>query len=222
MSEPKLLDALFPGPRRPLFSAMYGEPSRWWSLPELAGRAGLNPPTLRQHLVQLREAGLIREKSEAGRPFFQPDPACPVYEEMQGIVTKLNAQTRGAETILIVEDQEATAQITRILLESWGYRVLEAHSGQEALDLFSRDGEGIQLVLTDVIMPGISGPQLASELHSRRTDLRIVFMSGYPDDQLNHVDGAFLPKPFNPSSLSRMIRKELDRPCAAKRTMKGS
>ena len=124
---------------------------------------------------------------------------------------KLTARSRDCETILIVEDQEATAQITRILLESWGYRVLEAHSGAEALDIFARDGDEVQLVLTDVIMPGMTGPQLARELWRKRPNLRVVFMSGYPADQLNDATAAFLPKPFNPASLSRMIRKELDR-----------
>lgn len=222
MSEPKALELLFPGPRRPLFAAMYAEPSRWWSLPELAGRAGINAPTLRHHLTQLRDGGLVREKIEGGRPWFQPDPACPVHEEIRAIVTKLTSQTRGAETILIVEDQEATAQITRILLESWGYRVIEAHSGYEAIEIFARNGESVQLVLTDVIMPGMTGRQLASELLGRRPDVRIVFMSGYPNDQLNDQDVAFLPKPFNPASLSRMIRKELDRPAGARRNMKSS
>jgi CheY-like chemotaxis protein len=201
---------------------MYPEPERWWSLAELSGRAGLQPATLRQHLTQLREAGLVREKSEGGRPWFQPDPACPVYEEMRSIVTKLTSQADGAETILVVEDQPATAQITRILLESWGYRVLEAHCGEEALRMFEKDAEGIHLLLTDVIMPGMNGPQLAGELTARKPDLRVVFMSGYPNDQLNQADTAFLPKPFNPSSLSRMIRKELDRPVAARRNMKSS
>jgi CheY-like chemotaxis protein len=222
LSDPKTLDLLFPGPRRAVFAALYSEPSRWWSLPELAGRAGVNPSTLRGRLSQMRTAGLIRQKTEAGRQCFQPDPSCPVFAEMQGIVTKLIAEARATETILIVEDQEATAQITRILLESWGYRVLESHSGREALDLLSHDGEGVQLVLTDVIMPGMSGPQLASEIFARRPELRIVFMSGYPSDQLNQPDVAFLPKPFNPASLSRMIRKELDRPTNGRRHMKGS
>jgi CheY-like chemotaxis protein len=201
---------------------MYAEPSRWWSVPELAGRAGVHPATLRPRLAQMRDAGLIRQKSEGSRQLFQPDPTCAVFSEMQGIVTKLTSETREAETILIVEDQEATAQITRILLESWGYRVFGARSGPEALDLLAEDGAGVQLVLTDVIMPGMTGPQLASEILSRRPDLRIVFMSGYPADQLNQPDIAFLPKPFNPSSLSRMIRKELDRPSAGRRYMKGS
>jgi CheY-like chemotaxis protein len=201
---------------------MYGEPSRWWSLPELAGRAGIAPSSLRARLGQMRDAGLIRQKTEGGRPLFQADPGCAVFAEMQGIVTKLTSEARASETILIVEDQEATAQITRILLESWGYRVLEAHSGPEALDLLSSDGAGVQLVLTDVIMPGMGGTELALEIQSRRPDVRIVFMSGYPADQLNRADVAFLPKPFNPASLSRMIRKELDRFATGRRQMKGS
>jgi CheY-like chemotaxis protein len=216
------MELLFPGPRRAVFAAMYAEPSRWWSVPELAGRAGVHPATLRPRLAQMREAGLLRQKAEGPRQLFQPDPACPVFSEMQGIVTKLTSETRDSETILIVEDQEATAQITRILLESWGYRVFAAHSGHEALDLLTRDGVGVQLVLTDVIMPGMSGPQLASEILARRPDLRIVFMSGYPADHLNQPDIAFLPKPFNPSSLSRMIRKQLDRPASGSRHMKTS
>jgi CheY-like chemotaxis protein len=222
MNEPTPLDVIFPGPRRLIFAAMYAEPSRWWSLPELAGRAGMNGATLRQHLGRMRDAGLIREKADGGRPWFQPNPACPVYAEMQAIVTKLTAQTHGAETILIVEDQEATAQITRILLESWGYRVLEAHSGGEALEIFKQDGDAIQLVLTDVIMPGMSGPEIVAELLRRRPGLRVVFMSGYPGDQLLQFDAAFLPKPFNPQGLSRMIRRELDRPANGRRQMKGS
>lgn len=222
MSESKPLEVIFPGPRRLIFAAIYAEPSRWWSLPELAGRAGMNSATLRQHLSRMRDAGLIREKADGGRPWFQPNPACPVYDEMQAIVTKLTAQTHGAETILIVEDQEATAQITRILLESWGYRVLEAHSGGEALEIFKQDAGAIQLVLTDVLMPGMSGPQIVTELLRLRPELRVVFMSGSPSDQLFQFDAAFLSKPFNPHGLSRMIRRELDRPTNGRRQMKGS
>jgi CheY-like chemotaxis protein len=222
MREPKALEVLFPGPRRQVFSAIFGEPSRWWSLPELAGRAGIQPASLRQHMTQLREAGVVREKAEAGRPWFQPDPACPVFEELRTILSKLTSEADSAETILVVEDQPATAQITRILLESWGYHVLEAHSGEEALAMFAKNGNGVHLVLTDVIMPGMNGADLAAELLKIRPDLRIVFMSGYPSDQVNRPDMAFLPKPFNPAGLSRMIRKELDRPAAARRNVKSS
>ena len=161
MREPRALDVLFPGPRRQIFSAIYAEPERWWALAELAGRAGLQAASLRPHMAQLRDAGIVREKLEGGRPWFQPDPACPVFEELRAIVTKLTPSL-DAETILVVEDQPATAQITRILLESWGYRVLEAHCAEEALSVFTSHAEAIHLVLTDVIMPGLNGTQLAS------------------------------------------------------------
>jgi CheY-like chemotaxis protein len=206
MSEGKALEALFPNPRRTIFAALYAEPERWWSLHELAGRAGMQSSTLRQHLTQLCEAGLVHEKSDGGRPWFQADSTCPIFEELQAIVTKLTAQTNSAETIMIVEDQQATAQITRILLESWGYRVIETHCAEEAISVFERDGDTVQLLLTDVIMPGMSGPQLAGELTRRKPELRVVFMSGYPNEQLNDVDATFLPKPFNPAGLSRTIR----------------
>jgi two-component system cell cycle sensor histidine kinase/response regulator CckA len=68
----------------------------------------------------------------------------------------------------------------------------------------------------------MTGPQLARELWKLRPGLRVVFMSGYPSEQLNDTDAAFLPKPFNPASLSRMIRKELDRHVNGRRQMKGS
>src|SRR5689334_13805830 len=133
MRDHKTLDVLFPGPRRQVLSALFGDPARWWSLPELAGRAGMQPASLRQHMTQLRDAGVIREKAEGARPWFQPDPACPVFEELRNMLFKLTCSVETAETILVVEDQPATAQITRILLESWGYHVLEAHSGEEAM-----------------------------------------------------------------------------------------
>jgi DNA-binding transcriptional ArsR family regulator len=171
MSEIKALEALFPNPRRTIFAALFAEPERWWALPELAGRAGMQPSTLRQHLAQLRDAGMVQEKTDGGRPFFQADSSCPIFEEMRGIVTKLMARSDGAETILIVEDQEATAQITRILLESWGYRVIETHCPEDAISLFDRDGESVHLLLTDVSMPGMTGHQVASGLARGRPEV---------------------------------------------------
>jgi CheY-like chemotaxis protein len=204
------LEALFPQPRRLILGALFGEPERWFSLPELAGRAGVQPATVRQHLVALRDGGILREKVEGGRPWFQPDPASPVFAELQSMVSKLTAHAAG-ETILVVEDHPATAQITRILLESWGYRVLEARDGAAALGIYEAFDGVIQLLLADVIMPGMSGTQLADELLRRNPRLRVVLMSGYPAEQISTCNAAFLPKPFNPSGLSRTIRKELER-----------
>lgn len=214
MNESNALEALIPGPRRLMVCAMFHEPERWWTLAELAGRAGVQPATVRQHLAALREAGFVRDRIDGGRARFQADATCPVFAELQSLVNKLTFRNAFAETILVVEDQPATARITRILLESWGYHVLEAHDGAEAIDLFERHGDSIHLLLTDVLMPGLTGPQLAGELSRRNPALRIVFMSGYPNESLLESGVAFLAKPFNPGSLSRMIRRELDRPAA--------
>ena len=212
----KALEALFPGPRRVIFCALFAEPERWWSLPDLAGRAGIQPGSLRPHLKHLRDAGVLREKTEARRAWFQPADDSPVFYELRGIVQKLCVAADGSETILVVEDQPATAQITRILLESWGYRVFEAHGAEEAFDIFERHQEEVRLLLTDLLMPGIGGDELADTLRHRQPGLRVVFMSGAADEQFTGGDAAFLSKPFNPASLSRMVRKELDRPERAK------
>ena len=222
MTDSILLDTLFPAPRRFIFAAMFREPARWWSLPELAGRAGLNGATLRQHLHALRDAGLVRERSKGGRAWFQPNPDCPVFADLHSLIMKLAGCDDRLETILVVEDQPATAKITRILLESWGYRVLETHSGPEALSLFDEQGGAIHLLLTDVIMPGMSGPDIARELVRRKPGLGVILMSGYPADRVERHHAVFLPKPFNPSGLARAVRRELDRVQRIQQSMNGS
>ncbi len=147
----------------------------------------------------------------AGHPLYRPNPAGPVFLELRSIVSKLTVPADQTETILIVEDQPATAQITRILLESWGYQVLEAHGAREAIQIFDQHRDAIALLLSDVIMPEMNGKQLAEELQRRRPDLRVVFMSGAGTDEVARNGAAFLPKPFNPASLSRIVRRELDR-----------
>jgi CheY-like chemotaxis protein len=214
MSESKVLEALFPGPRRYILRAMYLEPDRWWSLRDLAGRAGIQPDSLRQHIAHLYHGGLVRARRLKGRSWYQPNPECAVHAEIHSILTKLTGESAGSETILIVEDQPATAKITRILLESWGYRVLEAHAGDEALGVFAQQGCKIHLLLTDVMMPGMDGRDLARELRRLNPLLRVVYMSGYTNEEVLEPGCALLTKPFNPARLSRIVRKELDRPAA--------
>jgi DNA-binding NtrC family response regulator len=153
----------------------------------------------------------LQEKRLDGCPVFQADPCSPIFTELQSIVIKLTGPSHDAEIILVVEDQPATAQITRILLESWGYRVLEAHGAIEAMDIFERYRDTIKLLISDVIMPQMNGPELARELLRRRPDLRIVFMSGGPSEEVASLDQAFLEKPFNPTGLSRIVRQALER-----------
>ena len=112
------------------------------------------------------------------------------------------------ETIMLVEDQEPVRRFARLVLENHGYVVIEAESPDGALALVSRHDGPIDLLLTDVVMPGMSGPQLAVELTARRSGLRTLFMSGYSAEAIaeHDVEDAwagvdFLPKPFSVEGL---------------------
>ena len=204
----KALTVLFPGTRRYILGALFAEPDRWWSLSELAGRVGMTARSTRPYISKLLDCGLVHTKQAHGQAWFQPDRSFPVYAELASIMVKLNGES-GGETILVVEDQPATAQVTRILLESWGYRVLEAHRPEEALCLF-QEQPNIQLLLSDLHLPGMSGTELARELQRQKPELSMVLMSGDLE-----VDGmpqgcAFLQKPFNPAGLARIVRRELE------------
>lgn len=214
----KILAALFPPARKRIFCALFLESERWWTLPELAGKTGLRQATLDQHVNHLKNGGIVRAKTVAGHTLVQPDPASRVFAELHSIVNKLAkpaAAGRGTETILVVEDQAATARITRILLESWGYRVMEAIGSSEAMDIFEEHGNTIGLLLTDVIMPEMSGPELAQVLVGRKPELRVVFMSGSSGEDIQESGATFLPKPFTPATLARIVREELDRPAGS-------
>jgi two-component system cell cycle sensor histidine kinase/response regulator CckA len=125
----------------------------------------------------------------------------------------------GHETVLLVEDEDAVRNLARRILEEQGYHVLEAADGEEALTLVQRFAGPIGILVTDVIMPRLSGRKLAEVLSARYPGLRVLYMSGYADDVLGpvgHVDKsvAFLQKPFAPAALAREVRKILDqRPC---------
>jgi PAS domain S-box-containing protein len=122
---------------------------------------------------------------------------------------------RGSETILLVEDEETLANLARRVLLKHGYRVLTASSGATAREV-AAEQPGIDLLLTDVVMPGMSGRELADELQRRFPDLKVLFMSGYTDDAIVHqgfLDPglAFLQKPFTPYGLAKKVREVLRR-----------
>jgi len=121
----------------------------------------------------------------------------------------------GTETVLVVDDSSGLRQLTRRLLERQGYRVLVAADAEAAVRLFSSE-KSIDVLLTDVVMPGGSGPDLARQLTTRVPALKVIYMSGYTDDAIvQHgvlTPGiAFLHKPFTAESLGQKIREVLDR-----------
>jgi CheY-like chemotaxis protein len=127
------------------------------------------------------------------------------------------ALPRGGETILLVEDDERVRRLTRTVLRRHGYHVLEAQSGGDALLIGEQHQTPIDLMLTDVVMPRMSGGQLAERMRMVRPGLRVVFMSGYPDgsivsDRVLSVDVDFIQKPIAPEALLSKIRRVLDTP----------
>jgi PAS domain S-box-containing protein len=121
---------------------------------------------------------------------------------------------RGTETVLLVEDEGALRELVSECLESLGYTILDARHGAEALKVCERHDGPIHLLITDVVMPGMSGRELAAQLLSTRPRTRVLYMSGYTDDAvvLHGVlaeDVAFLQKPFTELTLARKVREVL-------------
>ncbi len=126
----------------------------------------------------------------------------------------------GTETILLAEDQPEVRSVACAVLTRYGYRVLEASCGEEALEVLRGHREPVHLLLSDVVMPSMSGPELARLVQLQRPGIRVLFASGYTDDAIvRHgvLDPgvAFLQKPFTPTALLRKIRELLDAPMAA-------
>jgi PAS domain S-box-containing protein len=122
---------------------------------------------------------------------------------------------RGTETILVVEDQEEVRTLATKALQRYGYTVFTACGAGEALDLCKEHPRAIDLVITDVVMPGLSGRELGDELIRMRPDVRILFMSGYTDDAIAHRgvlhEGVnYIQKPFTPEILAAKVRDVLD------------
>jgi PAS domain S-box-containing protein len=122
---------------------------------------------------------------------------------------------RGSETILLVEDEEAVRGLTSRILEKQGYRVIVAEHGRQAMDIASREEGRIDLVLTDIVMPGMNGRGLVERLAGIRPRIKSLYMSGYTDDDIIRrgfiePSKSFLQKPFTSDALLQTVRKVLD------------
>ena len=130
-------------------------------------------------------------------------------------IVSLESHKKGSETILLAEDSEALRKLAKSLLEGHGFHVLTASSGEEALERARQHSAPIDLLLTDVVMPGINGRVLAERLQGTRPTTKILYMSGYTDsfiaghgvlDQKTNL----LYKPFTEEQLVERVRKVLD------------
>jgi signal transduction histidine kinase len=143
----------------------------------------------------------------------------PMVEGADELLKPMTASTKpmqGTETILLVEDEEMVRGLVRMILERNGYHVLEASNGEEALRIAQEHGsQKIHLMVTDVVMPGMSGRELADCMSSLRPEMKVIYISGYTNNAIVHhgvleQGTAFLQKPFTASVLTRKVRDILD------------
>jgi len=152
----------------------------------------------------------------AGTTFrtYLPLVEMPIEAPRTGVA--LTASPTGAETILLVEDEESVRKLASQVLKRRGYEVLIASNADEAQRLCAERADDIALLLTDVVMPGVSGPALARAVTALYPAIRVLYMSGYAEQSLVlesglSADAPFLPKPFTPDAMTRKVREVLDR-----------
>ena len=155
----------------------------------------------------------------AGTTFSIYLPRVPAEKGPENEVPGKSELPRGSETILVVEDEPGVRSLAVEFLRRHGYQVLEAENGSRALELFAREGQRIDLVLTDVVMPGMNGPEMVQHLLALRPELKVLFMSGYTDDVLPHDTSLetwrLVQKPFSVEELIVKLRETLDEPATS-------
>jgi two-component system cell cycle sensor histidine kinase/response regulator CckA len=161
--------------------------------------------------------GYISAESSPGKGssfqmYLPRDEGQPAAEEQK---TDLVENLRGTESILLVEDSESLRKLAQNNLESAGFRVLSAHNGEQALEIATRQGSIFDLLLTDVVMPGMNGRVLAEQLLPRQPGMKVLYMSGYSDSFIAghgvlEPGTNFLHKPFTEEVLIRKVREVLD------------
>jgi CheY-like chemotaxis protein len=155
----------------------------------------------------------VASRPGEGSTFTVYIPVCSAPAESsprKGPATSADALDRGSETILLVEDEVQVRKLVQSVLRGAGYRVLSSPTATGALRMSDRFSEPIDLVVTDVVMPRLSGPQLAARLSKTRPTTKVLYVSGYMDAQLLDSGISLLRKPFTPPVLLRRVRSVLD------------
>jgi nitrogen-specific signal transduction histidine kinase/CheY-like chemotaxis protein len=174
-----------------------------------------------------RAEGVVHVESEPGFgttiDIWLPLASAHTRPEPKSVKPSQPATAGGGEHILVAEDEELVRVFVRRALQDAGYRVVAAADGQEALEHFETDPSAIDLVLTDVVMPRMKGPELASRIAEISPETPILYMSGYVDNQalstqLADRPDALLRKPFSAADLCERVRKSLDRPVGRQST----
>jgi CheY-like chemotaxis protein len=163
-----------------------------------------------------QSGGYVLAQSEVGRgtTFSIYLPRVDEPADNAGVTPASQSAAGGSETVLLVEDEESVRQLVRETLEAKGYRVLEADHGAAALQIASDHNGPIDMLITDVVMPGMSGRELSEQLLASDPDIKILYLSGYTEDAVVHQGvlepgTSFLQKPFTLQALARKVREVL-------------
>ncbi|MBI4522069.1 MAG: response regulator [Gemmatimonadetes bacterium] len=157
----------------------------------------------------------VDSEPDAGTAFTICLPRVAAPAQLEAPAVELPATKSGGETILLVEDEASVRKLAYRVLSRCGYEVLDASSAEDAACICAQRGADVDLLLTDVVMPDMSGAELARVLAARCPAMRVLYMSGYPEDELIERTGLaagvpFLLKPFTPDSIARTVREVLD------------
>ena len=150
-----------------------------------------------------------------GTTFYVYLPRVEEAAEQKGATSAKATEKGGCETVLLVEDEESVRELVRVTLTARGYKVLEAENGENGLRVADESKEPIDLLVTDVVMPGMGGRELAKRLQALRPGISVLYLSGYTEDAVVTQQGAlgpgavFLQKPFTLQSLAKKVREVL-------------
>ncbi len=202
------------GAGAPLRAVLHHQGARQGDRPGAGDRARHRPPE--------RRPDPRRERAGAGRPLRHPLP--PGRRGYRGSrrapLLPSRRSRRGSEVVLLVEDEDNIREPAVEILESRGYKVLSAPDAVQALAVAEDHHGPIHILVTDVVMPGLSGSQLAQRLLRRRPEIQVLYISGYPEDSISHhgvlnAGQHFLQKPFPPGQFLEKVREVLDTRAAA-------